>query len=215
MQNVGLLGGTFDPIHDGHLQLANAARTELGLDKVLLILAAGPPHKCRNSVTAFHHRKKMLLLALQDREFIQPCFVEGDLPVPSYTIDTVRFLKKRDGDTVNYSFIIGVDAFADLLSWKEYRQLLSLVHLIVAKRKGFSRQGALDAIALQLGYRVEASNSRWVAEGELKDIYFLDAQPDAISSSTIRSELRRGTVRVAGVHPQVLDYIRQNDLYLT
>lgn len=213
MQNVGLLGGTFDPIHDGHLQLANAARTEFGLEKVLLIPAAGPPHKSQSDVTAFHHRKRMLQLALKGSTYVQPCFIEGELPVPSYTIDTVRFLLKRDGGSINYSFIIGVDAFADLLSWKEYYQLLTLVNLIVARRKGFSRQASLDNIAVQLGYNQDLSNSRWVAAGELKDIFFLDSQPDNISSSDIRSKLRSGEREVTGVRPEVLQYIRKNGLY--
>lgn len=214
MLHVGLLGGTFDPVHNGHLQLAQAALREFGLDKVLLIPAADPPHKSRDSVTSFHHRKMMLQLALADSDCCQACLVEGELPVPSYTIDTVRYLLLRDGGCVNYAFIIGVDAFADLLSWKEYCQLLSLVNLIVARRKGFSRQAELDNIAIRLGYGVEASGNRWVGQGELKDILFLDSQPDDISSSAIRAQLRRGAKNVIGVHHAVLEYIQKNGLYL-
>lgn len=214
MQNIGLLGGTFDPIHDGHLQLADAARTEVGLDKVLLLVAAGPPHKARDNVTPFHHRKRMLELALRDTDYVEPCFIEGDLPVPSYTIDTMRYLFNRDGDTVSYSFIVGIDAFADFLSWKEYRQLLTLVQLIVARRKGFSRESALDAIMIQLGYRSDQAGTSWEAQSGLKDIYFLDSQPDDISSSWIRSKLRAGAVEVNGLCPEVLQYIQRNGLYL-
>mgnify|MGYP000465868642 CR=1 FL=1 len=213
MENIGLLGGTFDPIHDGHLQLADAARIEACLDKVLLLPAAGPPHKSQEEVTPFHHRKRMLELALKGVEYFEPCFIEEKLPVPSYTIDTMRYLLSRDDGTVNYSFIIGIDAFADLLSWKEYRQLLTLVHLIVARRKGFHRKSALDMIMVQLGYCSNPAGTRWEAKSGLKDIFFLDSQPDDISSSRIRSKLRSGAREVSGLCPEVLQYIQRNGLY--
>lgn len=211
MARIGLLGGTFDPVHDGHLQLALAARDELSLDSVLLIPAASPPHKCRREVTSFHHRREMLLLALGDAEGLTPCFIEGTLPTPSYTIDTVRILQQQDAIPVEYFFIIGVDAFADLLTWKEYTELLKRVTLVVARRKGFSAQEKLDDIAASLSY--EQCSDRWRSRSGLKDIVFIRSQPREISSSQVRRLLTSGVEVVPGVRPEVLAYANRHNLY--
>lgn len=213
MERVGLLGGTFDPVHAGHLQLAQTARDELQLDRVLLIPAAGPPHKCSVEVTSFRHRREMLLLALQGAEGLEPCFVEGELPVPSYTIDTVQWLQSCHGNLVEYYFIIGVDAFADLLSWKAYRELLRRVTLIVARRRGFTDNDRLREIAESLGY--SRSSTRWTSARGLCDIYFLQSIPPEISSSHIRTQLAAGSTAVEGVHPLVLRYAARHQLYVS
>lgn len=211
MQKIGLLGGTFDPIHDGHLQLALAAKRELALDSVLLIPAAGPPHKNSASVTSFAHRKEMLLLALAGVDGLAPCFIEGDLPVPSYTIDTVRLLQSDTTSEREYYFIIGVDAFADLLSWKSYVELLRRVALVVARRRGFRGTDKLTAIAQSLGYAQKPD--LWHSADGLRNIYFLKTSPVEISSSHIRDMLSAGCGQVAGVDPAVLDYARNHKLY--
>lgn len=211
MERVGLLGGTFDPVHDGHLQLALAAREELMLDRVLLIPAAGPPHKSSEKVTAFAHRREMLLLALAGVEGLAPCFIEGELPVPSYTVDTVRLLQAKDKGRCEYYFIIGVDAFADLLTWKAYRELLQRVSLIVARRKGVAAPGQLQEIAVTLGYSMQSA--KWSGAQGLCDIHFLQTSPVEISSSHIRRLLALGSAHVDGVSSAVLGYIRRHGLY--
>lgn len=212
MRKIGLLGGTFDPIHDGHLQLALAAKRELVLDCVLLMPAAGPPHKSSESVTSFVHRKEMLLLALAGIDGLKPCFIEGDLPTPSYTIDTVRLLQSDTAGQSEYYFIIGVDAFADLLSWKSYVELLRRVTLVVARRGGFTGADRLVAIAQSLGYIQKPD--LWHSTGGLRNIYFLETRPVEISSSHIRDLLSEGYRKVAGVHPAVVDYAQNHKLYL-
>ncbi len=212
MERVGLLGGTFDPVHNGHLQLALAAKNELGLERVLLIPAVGPPHKRGGEVTGFHHRREMLLLALAGVEGLKPCFIEAELPVPSYTVDTLRLLQSREGRQLEYHFIIGMDAFADLLSWKEYRELLQRVTLVVARRKGFTDAQRLDGIAGSLGYHQSAK--RWSGAPGLRDILFLQTAPVEISSSHIRHLLASGHSFVPEVHPEVMRYITRHRLYL-
>ena len=212
MVRIGLLGGTFDPIHNGHVQLALAARSELSLDTVLLIPAASPPHKCSRAVTPFEHRKKMLLLALAATEGLTPCFIEGELPAPSYTIDTLRVLQQQGNRSAEYFFIIGVDAFADLLTWKEYAELLRRVTLIVARRKGFAATKKLDEIAAVLGY--EQLSDVWRSYTGLHDILFLHSQPLEISSSQIRRLLLSGAVSVPGVSGEVVAYARRHHLYI-
>ncbi len=214
MQKIGLLGGTFDPVHDGHLQLATLARNELSLDKVLLIPAAEPPHKKSKDISPFTHRCEMLRKALKDLKGLEASFIEGDLEKPSFTIDTVRVLQEKTCGSCEYYFIIGVDAFSDLLSWKAYVELLQQVSMVVAYRKGFTENIKLHTIAQTLGYN--ETLHLWQSTGSLRPIYFLDASPIEISSSHIRSLLREGHGQnVQGIHPEVLQYARQNNLYHT
>lgn len=213
MRKIGLLGGTFDPIHHGHIQLALAAKRELTLDSVLLIPAAGPPHKSSEAVTSFTHRKAMLLLALAGVEGLKPCLIEGDLPTPSYTIDTIRLLQSEGASDREYYFIIGVDAFADLLSWKCYVELLRRVALIVADRRGFAETGKLMTIAQALGYIQQPR--LWLGANGLRNIYFLKTSPVEISSSHIRDLLGAGCRNVDGVDPAVLGYVQRHKLYTT
>jgi nicotinate-nucleotide adenylyltransferase len=211
MPRIGLFGGTFDPVHDGHLQLAQAARKELELGKVLLIPAAGPPHKCSVEVTPFIHRREMLRIALVSADSLELCLIEENLPTPSYTIDTVRYLQAEDNDNTDLYFIIGADAFVDLLSWKSYRELLQRVTLAVASRKGFRHEQKLVEIASALGYVRE--DHIWRHRRGGKDIVFLKDSPAEVSSSRIRELLGAGCTEIDGLNAEVLQYIQRNSLY--
>ena len=112
-RKIGLLGGTFDPIHYGHLQLAESALVECKLDKVVFIPSALPPHKNGAVITSFRHRLAMLSLAGQGFNGFECNAIEGDLPKPSYTIDTLRELLKHYKSDCQLYFMIGADAFLD------------------------------------------------------------------------------------------------------
>ncbi len=211
MPRIGLFGGTFDPVHDGHLQLAQAARIELQLDKVLLIPAADPPHKSNVEVTPFNHRREMLRLALAGANHLELCLIEDDLPTPSYTIDTVRYLQAKDNDNTELYFIIGADAFVDLMSWKSYQELLKRVTLAVASRKGFRSEKRLEEISDALGYARE--DHVWRQGHGFKDIVFMKDSPVEVSSSRIRELLGAGCVEIIGLNNDVFQYIQRNKLY--
>ena len=211
MQRIGLLGGTFDPVHDGHLQLAQLAREELALDKVLLVPAADPPHKGQGRVSAFQHRQAMLRLALADQIGLELCLVEEELPQPSYTISTIRHLQRVSPPGSIYSFIVGVDAFADLLTWREYHALLRAVGLVVAVRRGFTGWQRLEGLAEALGYRRDGNV--WRSSSGLSDIVFLSGMPEELSSSEIRQAIAAGERTIVGLHQEVRRYICQHHLY--
>lgn len=211
MQRIGLLGGTFDPVHDGHLQLAQLAREELALDKVLLIPAADPPHKGQGRVSAFHHRQAMLRLALDDQVGLELCLVEEELPQPSYTISTIRHLKRISPPGSVYSFIVGVDAFVDLLTWREYEALLRAVGLVVAVRRGFTGWQRLEELAEALRYRRDGSV--WHSPSGFLDIVFLSGMPEELSSSEIRQAIAAGKRTIVGLHQEVRQYICHHHLY--
>ncbi|WP_136806339.1 nicotinate-nucleotide adenylyltransferase [Desulfosediminicola flagellatus] len=213
IQKIGILGGTFDPVHKGHLQLALAALNECSLSKVLLIPAAGPPHKHSKSVTPYNHRLAMLKCATSSFKKLEVSTIEGNLPVPSYTIDTIRFLEAQNTQNVSYYFIIGIDAFADILSWKSYNQLLGKVTLLVANRRGFKKHEMIRNVAMNLGYVVDGA--KWKASNaHLKDIYFLQSPLLEVSSTSIRQSIASGCCEnIAGLDQAVFQYIKKHDLY--
>jgi nicotinate-nucleotide adenylyltransferase len=137
--NIALFGGTFDPIHSGHMQAARAAARKFQLHKILFIPTGNPPHKVRDGLTAFPHRFAMIALACgKDRRFV-PSLLESPTPDgrPHYSIDTVCAVRRLLRPNDRLLFLIGVDAFLDLPHWKEYRRLLDLVNFIVVSRPGF------------------------------------------------------------------------------
>lgn len=210
MTKIGLYGGTFDPVHVGHTQLAEAAIEEAGLDRVLMVPAVVPPHKKTRVVTPFDHRVEMVRLALAEYPEIELSLIESELPIPSYTIDTVRLLQSLLPNTTELYFIIGIDAFVEIASWKSYEELLSRVSLLVAMRHGCSPE-LLDKVRVNLSYGKVAG--RWIHSGGRKDIVFLNSPIVDISSSTIRKQLREGASHVDGVPNHVMQYIQGNKLY--
>ena len=137
--NIALFGGTFDPIHAGHVQAARAAARKFGLDRVLFIPTGKPPHKHGDRLTPFPQRYAMTVLACAGDQRLVPSLLEAPTPEgkPCYSIDTVRKVRRTLHKSDRLFFLIGVDAFLELPHWKEYRRLLELVDFIVVSRPGF------------------------------------------------------------------------------
>jgi len=133
MGGTGLLGGTFDPIHHGHLAVARAVRDQLALDRVLLIPASRPPHKLHIPITPFALRSEMIRAALVDDPTLTLSLIEQETNGPSYSIDTLERLASGI-DLFSSYFIIGADAFADFPSWKRFRDILAFTNLVVVNR---------------------------------------------------------------------------------
>jgi nicotinate-nucleotide adenylyltransferase len=191
----GILGGTFDPVHLGHLALAGAARDELGLDEVIFIPAGRPVFKTERPVTAAEHRLAMLRLAIVDEPDFSLSTVELERPGPSYSVDTVAALAGED----ELYFVIGADGLAGLPRWHEPQRLLELCKLAVAPRPGFAA-GDLEALEAELpgiGGRV---------------VRLRGPQLD-ISASDIRRRAARGESLHSLVPAPVADYIEEYRLY--
>jgi nicotinate-nucleotide adenylyltransferase len=137
--NIALFGGTFDPVHAGHVQAAHAAARKFRLDRVLFIPTGNPPHKHGDRLTSFPERYSMVVLACAGDQRLIPSLLEAPTPEgePCYSIDTVRKVRRSLHKSDRLFFLIGVDAFLELPSWKEYRRLLDLVDFIVVSRPGF------------------------------------------------------------------------------
>ena len=136
MKKIGIMGGTFDPIHVGHLMIAEAVWDEYKLEKVLFIPSANPPHK-HDVMTSARHRFNMTLLATCSNPHFEVSSIEMDRTGPSYTIDTIKALKKIYGDDTDFYFIIGADCIHELPSWHKIDELLKICKFIATKRPSY------------------------------------------------------------------------------
>ncbi len=210
MDKIGFLGGTFDPVHFGHLQLAASVLEECGLAKVVFIPSAQPPHKDGATVSSFEHRVAMLELVGEVRNDFECNLIEGLLPKPSYTIDTLRVLRNQYDRKSRLFFIIGADAFLDIETWKSYQEIPRIVEIILSKRKGFPTI-KLYGLLRKLGY-TEHQNY-WRGEDGRRDIIILKSTPVDLSSSRIRSMIRSGKPFQHVMPETVIDYIKTHTLY--
>lgn len=195
---IGLFGGTFDPVHFGHLRSALEARAAKGLDQVVLIPAAVPPHKGRGGLAAAEERLRMLELAIRPGSGLTVSDVEIRRAGPSYTIDTVRhFRNELPGAEI--VLIMGLDAFLEIDTWKSYRQILTLVPVIVMSRPG-PRAGRGESDRAQVarvlsaivpGDPVEETEEGFRA-GSLKPVTVQHVTALDISSTRIREMVAAG-----------------------
>lgn len=206
---TGILGGTFDPVHNGHLILAEAAGSLCTLDEIILLPAAVPPHK-QEVISDFSDRVAMLEIAIKNRPALSLSTIEQLLPTPSFTIDTLRYLLLHSTHPVEFFFITGADAFLDILSWKEYLALLRITHFIVFSRMG-SENEQLHALFKQLGYHKREDG--WYNSASHKRIYCSSVSPPSVSSSEIRRRVAKGLPVDTLVPEGVSEYIKQHGIY--
>ena len=212
MRLIGILGGTFDPIHHGHIRLAIEAREQLELDQVRLIPVNIPPHRSP-PVAAATHRRIMIELAINDEPNLCIDLRELESSGISYTINTLKSLRRQDFSNDALCLIIGRDAFNKIDSWKDWQQLLNYAHIIVANRSGESD----EVISSELINWIEMhqTNDRALLQNNLSGyIYFIDIPKLDISSSMIRQSYSEHKA-VDNLLPSVtLTYIKDNELYL-
>jgi nicotinate-nucleotide adenylyltransferase len=214
-KRLGILGGTFDPVHPGHLAVARTALAGLGLDQVLFLPSSKPPHKTVSAVAPFSHRLAMLRLALAECGHFQVSALEGERQAISYTIDTLQELRKRLPVPTELFFLMGFDAFVEMASWKRYAEIPSLADLVVINRPQ-ARQGSMAA-AVQAVFGRQAVSAvvkpgQWLLAGGGR-IHELVMAEVPLSSTAIRQALAQGGEVATMLHPAVAAYIRQHGLY--
>ncbi len=213
--NIALFGGTFDPIHRGHLQAAKAAARKFKLDQILFIPTGNPPHKLRDQLTLFTHRFAMVALACaEDRRFI-PSLLEAPTADgrSQYSVATARKVKKLLGFKAQLFFLIGVDAFLELPQWKDYRRLLELVNFIVVSRPGFESR-AISKVVPRDMVRAGSGHARLdTVRLRHSTLSILRGVAAPVASRDIREAIRAGR-RVAGLVPPLVEqYIWKEGLY--
>ena len=212
---IALFGGTFDPIHSGHVRAAKAAARKLRLDRILFVPSGHPPHKVKGRLTPFSHRYAMVALACTEDPRFVASLLESPTPDgrPHYSVDTVRTAKRllERGDEL--FFLIGVDAFRDLPQWKDHRRLLDSVSFIVVSRPGFALAEIARTIPPDLVRKLPGRippNTLRMRHTSLQVLQDVDI---AIASRNIRDAIRAGR-RVTGLVPPLVEqYILKEGLY--
>lgn len=210
---VGLLGGTFDPVHFGHLRLAEEARDHLGLMQVRWVPAGAPPHRSTPLASA-RERLEMVRLAVAGNPAFLVDEAEADSQGLSYTVDTLVRQRKALGPTRPLVLVLGLDAFRGLHSWHRWHDLLQLAHIALAGRPGYplDTESLAPELASEFAARklVDASA---LAGSPAGAIVQFDMTPLAISATDIRRRLAHGMSARYLLPDQVLDYIARNRLY--
>lgn len=213
MQPIGIFGGTFDPIHFGHLRLAEEMAEGIGLSRVLFIPAGQPPHRGAPR-TAAPHRLEMVRRAIAGNPRFAVDAREVQSPRPSYTVDTLTALRAELGDEQPLWLLLGADAFLGLPSWHEWRRLFELAHIAVAARPGAQ---LMQSDAMPEVLKNEVSQRQVAAgpdTGPAGSVLLRQTPPLDISATAIRDTLaRHGSARYL-LPDAVLDYIHEHQLYL-
>jgi nicotinate-nucleotide adenylyltransferase len=228
--NIGLFGGTFDPVHRGHIALAQAAREQCKLHRIYFVAASLPPHKQRQPLSPFLHRFAMLALATAQEKAFVPSLLEAPeesaagvrrerQEKPNYTIDTVRRLKQSLKASDKLFLLIGMDAFADIAKWHECEGLFRECEFIVAGRPGYSLADVANALPESLRPRPEVTKPfhKQPATGDLvlpgATIHLLGDLRQPASATAIRAAVAAGKSLGRFVDAAVAEYIQKTGLY--
>jgi len=211
---AGILGGTFDPVHFGHLRAAEEVAQAFDLSTVMFIPAAKPPHKEERELTSFTHRWRMLELALVGNPRFSLSDLENRRPGKSYSVETLTQLVSQLGQDALLYFIVGLDAFFALPTWHRYQDLFSLCHFVVVARPGYSLAEIDDMLhaAVSEYYRFDERVSGFV-HPEHRTVYVRQVTLMDISSSKIREYVSRGRSVRYLLPGEVEAYIHEQGLY--
>jgi len=199
--NIGVLGGTFDPVHNGHLIVAEEVKTRLNLAEIIFVPAGQPWLKAERPISPAEHRLQMLRLAIADKPYFKLSTIEIERTGPSYTVDTITELRGQLGSEDELFFILGWDSLAELPQWREPSRLIKMCYLVAVPRPGYPRPKlkTLEVIIRGLSQRV-----------------MLMKKPEIdISASAIRERVARGLSIRHLVPEPVNRYIKEHGLYLT
>jgi nicotinate-nucleotide adenylyltransferase len=228
--NIGLFGGTFDPIHRGHLALAHAALERFKINRIHFVPANVPPHKQRQPLSSFMHRFAMVAMATAQEKAYLPSLLEApDEPAsgsrkertakPNYTIDTVRRLKSSFKNTDRLFLLIGIDAFAEIAQWHQAEALFRECAFIVASRPGYSLADVANALPASLRPKSQVTRpfQKQAATGDLvltgTTIHLLEKVHQPVSATAIREAAAAGKPLTRLVDPAVAGYIKKMGLY--
>lgn len=200
IKKLAIMGGTFDPIHIGHLMTAEEVRNEFDIDEVIFIPTGHPPHKDAGRVTDSEHRYLMTVLATVENPHFNVSRIEIDRPGTTYTIDTIEGIKEVYGSNIKIYFITGADAVHEILTWERVDELMKICEFVAVTRPGYKRR--------QLKEKVEELKRSFECK-----VHYLEVPALAISSSDIRERIGKNKPIQYLVTQPVEQYIRKFKLY--
>jgi len=212
----GLLGGTFDPIHIGHLRCAEEVLEIFDLNRIIFVPASQPPHKLDADITPFHYREQMIKLAIDGNPVFSFSPVERERKGTSYSVETVEYFLQKYLKDLELYFILGQDAFQAIRTWKDWRRLLSMCHFVVMTRPGYADMNLEGIVSAEFASQFVFDEKKGVYRGpagrmiSFRQVTFLD-----ISSSDIRRRVREGKSIQYIVPEAVRHFIAKNSLYRT
>jgi nicotinate-nucleotide adenylyltransferase len=228
--NIGLYSGTFDPIHRGHLALAQAAQERFSLGRVYFVPTGNPPHKQKQPLAPFSHRYAMVVLATMGEKMFVPSLLEmpgaapqsgkkGAAPDVNYSIDTIQRLKQTLKKADRLFFLIGIDAFNDIAKWHQAEAFFRECAFIVASRPGYSLADVANALPERLRPKAAVTKpfAKQPATGDLvlpgATVHLLDGVQQSVSATAIREAVSGKRSLAKFVDPAVGEYIRKMGLY--
>lgn len=191
-KRVGLFGGTFDPVHIGHIAIVDSFLNSHLIDELWILLTPFPPHKQGKKHISYEDRKQLLKLAFKDHKNVKICTVEQKLPKPSYTLRTIEHLQNKNKG-MKFYLCIGEDSLANFYTWKDHHKILTKCDLMVAERPGVSHAD--------------------VEKQVIEKVHFVNHEPVKVSSTMIRSLISSGNAVNHLLPPKVYKYIIDNELY--
>ena len=212
-RRIALYGGTFDPVHAGHFEVARRVSQLFEIEKVLFIPAQMAPHKIGRPVTQPMHRYAMLALATQDDPQLSISTFELDAPDRRYTVETVEHFQRALGDSTELFFIMGADSWSEITTWREWERLLSMTNHIVVTRPGY--EPLLTHVGEHKDRIIDLRKSEVVNSRGFKRIYITDIVMNDVSATQIRRLVSEGrTDELKNLLPgPVLDYIKKYGIY--
>lgn len=222
--NIGLFGGTFDPIHRGHTALAQAARQQYKLGCIHFVPANIPPHKQKQPITPFAHRYAMLALATSGEKSYLPSLLEappenGTRETANFSLDTIRRLKRNFKKSDRLFFLIGIDAFRHIATWHKAEELFEECEFIVASRPGYYLADVAEALpmALRPADAVTRPFRKQPAKGDLvlpkATVHLLESVHRDVSATKIREAAASGKPLIRYLDERVAEYIKKTGLY--
>ena len=215
-KRAAIYGGTFDPLHNGHLKVARRVQKLFGLDELFFVPACVPPHKRGAGISSAFHRFAMLALATQKDERLRASTAELDHPERPYAVETVARMQDQLGAEYRLFFVMGADSWSEIMTWREWQRLLTMCDHIVVTRPGYELDTTpAGSNIIDLRGKIDDEINAVVDELASPRVFVTDAVFEDVSATEIRAAARQGNMNALTkmVPPEVANYIEKHRLY--
>jgi len=215
-KRAAIYGGTFDPLHNGHLKVARRVQRLFGLDELFFVPACVPPHKRGAGISSAFHRFAMLALATQKDEPLRVSTVELDNPERPYAVETVARMQEQLGTDYRLFFVMGADSWSEITTWREWQRLLTMCDHVVVTRPGYELDTSpAGENVIDVRGKIDDEINTLVGESASPRVFVTDAVFEDVSATAIRGAARQGNTNALTkmVPPEVASYIEKYRLY--